>query len=318
MTELAWPVRARRWYPSPSRASPRAPEVSGKLTPYLLILPALIVLLLTVAFPLAYSLYHSFFYYLLFRPADMRWVGFGNYLHLLNDSSFWMSVRLSLIFTGVGVGLEVLIGILVALLMRGDFTGSTVCRLLLMTPMLMSPVVTGMTWRFLYSPDNGLINAALRLLGVPAPQWLTSPSTALLGVIIADIWQWTPFVFLVVYAGLQNVPRDILEAAQLDGAGYWRSLQSITMPMLKPVLAVVILIRLIDSIKTFDLVYVMTWGGPGTSTFLLSINNWSIGFSAFQIGRGAAFSYLVLLVITVLTTYLSKLMQGRSVRRVVA
>lgn len=282
-----------------------------KYTPYFLILPSLLILLTTVIFPLAYSVHKSLLYFHLFRPDQIRWVGLGNYFELLTDSAFWTSVRLSLLFTAVGVGFEIVIGVLMALLMSGHFIGSQAIRLALITPMLMSPVVTGMTWRFLYNPDNGVINALLGYLGISGPQWLSDPSTALISVIIADVWQWTPFVFLVVYAGLQNIPRDILEAAQLDGAGYWRSFRSVTLPMLKPILLVVVIIRVIDSIKTFDLVYVMTWGGPGTSTFLLAIHNWSIGFSGFQIGRSAAFSYLVLLVIMMLTTYLTKQMRTR-------
>ena len=271
-------------------------------TPYFLLAPALSIMLVLVVYPLVFSLFKSFHYYHLFRPQDQRLIGLDNYVDLLTtDTLFWTSLWLTGIFTVTAVGIELVIGGLLALwLFRFQHRMGT-HRLLFMVPMLMAPVVVGLTWRFMYDPVDGIFNVGLRLFGIPPINWLNQTSTSLISVMITDIWQWMPFVFVVLFAGMMSLPVSVQEAARLDGAGYLRFVWRLMLPMLRPIILIVLLIRMIDAFKMFDQVFVLTHGGPGTSTFVMSFYASVIAFRNYNIGVACALSFIFVFIVGALT-----------------
>jgi multiple sugar transport system permease protein len=272
---------------------------------YAFLAPAAILLLALVIYPTIFTLVKSLHYYQLFRPNDERYVGLGNFYFLLfKDEQFWQSLRLTFVFTTMSVGIEFIIGGGLAVWMFRYADSTKVLRLIFMIPMLMAPVVVSLVWRYMYDPSSGVINAGLRGLGLPTLNWLYDPSTALLSVMIADIWQWTPFVFIVLFAGMMALPKDILEAARLDGATYLQFVRYFMGPMLRPVILIVMVLRSIDAFKSFDQVYILTGGGPGTSTYLLTYYGSVIGFHNYNIGVAATLAILITMIISLLTSVL--------------
>jgi multiple sugar transport system permease protein len=283
--------------------------VGRRWTGYALLAPAVLVLLALVVYPTVFTFIKSLHYYQLFRPQDERFIGLKNFRSLLfSDQQFWMSLRLTVIFTVVAVGFELLIGLGLAALVFRYADGTRAFRAIFAIPMMMAPVVVSLIWRYMYDPSSGVINVALRALGLPAPNWLYDTSTALASIIIVDVWQWTPFVFVVLFAGMMALPRNVEEAARLDGAGYVQYVRYFMLPGLKPVILVVLLLRAIDAFKSFDQVYILTGGGPGTTTYLLSYYGSVIGFHNYNIGLAAALAILIMLMIAALTSVLLRVL----------
>jgi multiple sugar transport system permease protein len=215
---------------------------------------------------------------------------------------------LTVIFTVAAVGLEFLIGLGLAALVFRYAESMRVFRALFVIPMMMAPVVVSLIWRYMYDPSSGIINVMLRGLRLPAPNWLYDTSTALASIVIVDVWQWTPFVFVVLFAGMTALPRNVEEAAKLDGAGYLQYVRHFMLPSLRPVIVIVLLLRAIDAFKSFDQVYVLTGGGPGTTTYLLSYYGSVIGFHNYNIGLAAALAILIMLMIAALTSVLLRVL----------
>jgi multiple sugar transport system permease protein len=283
--------------------------VGRRWTGYALLAPALLVLLALVVYPTVFTFIKSLHYYQLFRPQDERFIGLQNFRSLLlSDQQFWMSLRLTVIFTVVAVGFELLIGLGLAVLVFRYAERTRAFRAVFVIPMMMAPVVVSLIWRYMYDPSSGIINVALRALGLPAPNWLYDTSTALTSIVIVDIWQWTPFVFVVLFAGMMALPRNVEEAARLDGAGYLQYVHHFMLPGLKPVILVVLLLRAIDAFKSFDQVYILTGGGPGTTTYLLSYYGSVIGFHNYNIGLAAALAILIMLMIAAMTSVLLRVL----------
>jgi multiple sugar transport system permease protein len=176
--------------------------------------------------------------------------------------------------------------------------GISLLRTLIIIPILISPVVVGLTWRYMYEPW-GVVNYVLGKFGVAPVQWVSQPGTALISVMIVDIWQWTPFVVLVLLAGLQSIPREVVEAASLDGLHFRQYFVRILWPLIRPVALIVLLIRMMDALKVFDTVYMLTRGGPGTSTYVASMYNYVLFFGNYQVGYAAAMSYIILIIVNV-------------------
>jgi multiple sugar transport system permease protein len=219
--------------------------------------------------------------------------GFDNYTELVNDPSFVNSVQVSFTFVFVAVLLEFCLGIALALLVT--------LRTALMVPIMMTPVVVGVLWRTLFNSSYGVINYLLSLVHVPPQLWLGSPSQALPAVIVVEIWQGLPVVTFIVAAGIQALPLDIFEQARIDGASSWQIFRSVTLPLLRPVLLVVLLLRIMDAFKTFDIIYTLTQGGPGEATNVLSMLIYKVGLQFFQIGQAAAMSWVFLAFITAIS-----------------
>lgn len=259
----------------------------SKIIPVVLLIPSLTLIATFVVYPLANAVALSFRSMLLYRPyVHPPFVGLQNYVRLLKDPDFWNALKNTVVFTAIVVPIEMLLGFVVAMGLNSArlTVGKSFTRTLLLLPMMFTPVVVGILWRMLYDPEYGLVNFVLRVLGVSPRNWLGSSSTALASVIFADIWQNTPFVMLILLAGLQSLPREPFEAAQIDGASGIETLLHLTIPMLKPVLLVVLSIRTIDAFRVFDKVFVLTMGGPGVSSETIAFYAYRTAFRAFDIG----------------------------------
>jgi multiple sugar transport system permease protein len=199
---------------------------------------------------------------------------------------------------------QLLLGMGIALLLQRQVIARGLLRTALLLPMMTTPVVVGLIWRFMYNPTQGILNYLLGQVGLPTPNWLGSLQTGFIAVMIADIWEWTPFMVLILLAALQTLPQEPFEAAAIDGASAWQAFLHITLPLLRPTIVVAVLIRAIDSFKTFDLVYVLTNGGPGTSTETLSFYTYKWGFKFFQMGYASALSFVMLIMVIIFANVL--------------
>ncbi len=268
----------------------------------LLLLPSVGFLLLMTIFPTIYSLWMSTQQYNLSRPDLAHFVGLRNYGQLLSDDIFWKAVRITLTFSVSVLVLQFLIGFFIANLFDRERRGMNLLRTLFIIPVFASPVALGLTWRYMYQPGYGLINYLLESVGLPRINWLASTEWALPAVIVADVWQWTPFVALILLAGMQSISPEITEAAELDGLTRFQYLRRIALPLLTPIIVVVGLIRLIDALKTFDLIYIITRGGPGTATYTLPLHAYATGFASFLMGPSAAIAWVVVIIVNICAT----------------
>lgn len=267
----------------------------------LLLMPSVLFLLLMTIFPMIYSFWLSLRHYNLSRPDLARFVGLRNYRHLLEDDLFWKAFNVSVSFTISVLVLEFVLGFLIATLLDRRMHGMGLIRTLFVIPVFVSPVAMGLTWRYMYQPGYGVINYILESAGLPRINWLASVDWALPAVVIVDVWQWTPFVALILLAGMQSISPEIAEAADLDGLSRWQYLLKMVLPLIRPVIVVVGLIRLIDAMKTFDLIYIITRGGPGTTTYTLPLHAFSTGFASFLMGNSAAIAWTLVVIINVFT-----------------
>lgn len=262
--------------------------------------PALIIVLLISIFPLVYSLTTSFMSMRLVPPTPARFVGFGNYLDLLQNPRFWHVAGTTTLIAFISVGLQYVIGLSVALALNSRVPGEGIFRVSFLLPMLVAPVAVALIARQVLNPTMGPLNELMSALGFPNLPFLTQTSWALGSIIAVEVWQWTPFVILMLLAGLQTLPDDVYEAAALENATPWQQFRDITFPMLLPISVAVVFIRLIESYKIIDTVFVMTGGGPGISTETLTLFAYQEGFKKFNLGYTSALSFLFLVVITVI------------------
>ncbi|MFQ3583609.1 MAG: sugar ABC transporter permease [Cyanobacteriota bacterium] len=264
-------------------------------------LPALAFLLAFALYPLGYTLVISLFRYRLTDPTGSRaFVGLQNYLQALQDPQVLGSLGNTLLFVGVASGLELILGLGIAVLLDQRLPGIGWVRALLLTPMALAPVVAALVWRALYNPDFGLVSQLLRGWGIPLGRGLVGEAhTALWALIWVDIWQWTPLLAITLFAGLQSQPPELLQAAQLDGANGWQGFRYISLPLLRPVLTVALLLRAMELFKIFDSVFVITGGGPGRATEVLNYHIFKVGLIFFDVGYGAALSVLLMGIVSV-------------------
>ncbi|MFW0699945.1 carbohydrate ABC transporter permease [Pantoea sp. R13S299] len=272
---------------------------------WVLLAPMLLVMLLLTAWPLLRTIWLSFTDAALIGSGETpAWIGLENYLYALSDPDFRASIWRTLYFTLVSVTFEGIIGVLVALLLNQKFVGRNVLRVLVILPWALPTIVNAMMWRLNFNPDYGSINALLSQLGIidGYRSWLGSPDSALNAVMFADIWKNYPLVTLLVLAALQSIPEDLFEAARLDGASAWRRFRAITFPAIVAPLGVALVLRTIDAFKIFDIIYVMTRGGPVDSTKTLSFFVYQESFSYLRAGSGAAYAILMTLMCALLIT----------------
>ncbi|MEO1329206.1 MAG: sugar ABC transporter permease [Pseudomonadota bacterium] len=262
--------------------------------------PAAIIMAIALLYPLAYMIWGSF------RDWDpsqtigeAEFVGFKNYITLLNDPNFLESLGVTLRFAFIVVTVEMVLGVGLALLLDRNIRGMSVLRTLFILPMMIAPVVVGLMWRYMYHPTVGTFNRTLDYVGLPGVDWLGQH--ALMSVIIADIWQWTPFIFILALASLQSLPRSALEAARIDGATAWQQIWYIKLPLMAPVLIVTALLRLIDAFKVLEVILVLTEGGPGLSTEILALRISRTATEFRELGVAAAMSNYLLILLLALT-----------------
>ncbi len=274
----------------------------NRLTPYAFLAPSAVVLAVGLVYPIGYMLYASF---LRWSPnqriGQAEWIGVRNYLNLLEDPNFRESFGVTLKFAAAVVSLEMLIGVGLALLLDRQLRGMSVLRTIFILPMMIAPIVVGLMWRYMYHPSVGVFNRTLKDLGFEPIPWLSDPAWSLTSVIIADVWQWTPFIFILSLAALQSLPRSALEAARIDGATAWQQVWHIKLPLMMPVLIVAGLLRLIDAFKVLEVILVMTNGGPGLSTEIMSLRIWRTASEFLELGAASAASGYLLLLLLVLT-----------------
>jgi multiple sugar transport system permease protein len=272
----------------------------SRRTALLYIAPALIVLAAIFVYPIADAFYTSLLRWNLISNVK-RWAGFGNYAAIFSDPGFPGVVKVTFLYSGLSLFFEFALGLALALMVRAGLrralAGFAVMRVLILAPLLVAPLLWAFYFRSFYSPQFGLFNNVLNGLGLPSVLWVNDPRLAIFSLVLADVWQWTPFMFSILLAGLMALPTDVVEAARVDGAGGWRVLFAIELPMLRPVLLVTILIRTIDSLRYLDLVLVITQGGPGRSTEILNYLAYRTSFQEFQLGRGAALAFIVLALV---------------------
>jgi multiple sugar transport system permease protein len=251
---------------------------------YVLIAPRIIFLLAIGIFPLLYSARLMFFDWTITAQRGRIFVGFDNFATLSHDRLFWTALRNTAVFVVAAVTLELAFGLGLALLLNRKFRGQGAFRVIFLLPMMAAPVAVGYIWRMLFHVSDGPVNHLLSLVGLPPCDWLSSISTALPSIILIDVWQWTPFVFVLLLAGLQSLPREPYEAAMVAGASSWQVFKYITIPMLAPVLAIALLLRAVEAIKIFDIVFVTTAGGPGSATETITMYARTVGMQRFSLG----------------------------------
>jgi len=273
-------------------------------------LPAALFILSMMAFPVIYTIWVSLTDWSMTSSGTAQFIGLQNYVDLFKDPRFYNSIKLTLYFTILAVGVETVLGVGIALILNRDFKGKNIVKGILLLPMVATPVAIGLAWTLFYEPTIGLGNYLLHLLGMPASNWLASNTSVIPSLAIVDIWEWTPMVTLIVLAGLAALPNDPYEAAMVDGASHWQVFRYITLPLLSPTILVAVVLRGIDAFKTFDIIYTMTAGGPGFASETLNIYAYNLGFGYFKFG--AASSALVALLALVLGSSLLVLWMRRS------
>jgi multiple sugar transport system permease protein/N,N'-diacetylchitobiose transport system permease protein len=278
--------------------------------------PAAIAILLIVAYPLVRAFWLSLHDVVLTRPGEEPFVGLQNYAYELTNPDFWAAVGRSLFFTVFSTAIEVVLGVGLALLMDQPLRGRWLLRTLVILPWALPTIVNALMWRWIDNAEYGALNALLYQTGLidGYRQWLSDPSTAMWMVIIADAWKMTPLVAILVLAALQGISREQLEAARVDGAGSLAALRYIILPLLTPTILIVLVLRTMEAFKVFDIIWIMTNGGPANTTQTIAIYAYQTAFRAYNFGRGAALGYLIALAIMILAALYLRLLGrvGRS------
>lgn len=280
---------------------------------YLLLLPALLLICLLILYPTIETLYNSFFHYRTQTVAQgIRFAGLGNYVKLFQDGFFWDSLVWTILFTILSVGLELIIGMFLAVLMSQKIPGQKLIRGTILIPWAMPMIVAGIIWAQVFSLD-GFLNNVLKTAGflernIP---WLGSAQTAKIATLVADIWKNTPYMSLLLMAGMITIDRQYYEAAKIDGASSWKQFWSITLPLIKPTVMVTVLFRIISAMRVYDLIVAMTNGGPGGSTTTVSMYAMNTYFTYGNIGYGSAMSVVLLIISVIISLFFVDSLQSR-------
>jgi multiple sugar transport system permease protein len=264
--------------------------------------PAFVVVLLISIFPLIYALTVSFQTVRLVPPIPPRFVGLDNYATILTSGRFWGSMWTTSVITVLSVVFQYVLGFALALALHHNVPGSSLYRVTFLLPMFLAPVGVALIARMIFHPYLGPMNDLMGAIGIGNLPFLTEPNLAMAALISVEVWQWTPFVTLLMLAGLQSLPQEVFEAARVDNIGAWRRFWDITFPMLLPISVAVVFIRLVEGFKVIDTVFVMTGGGPGTSTETLTLYAYNEGFKKFNIGMTSALSFTFLVVVILFGT----------------
>jgi multiple sugar transport system permease protein len=269
---------------------------------FLFLGPAVLVMAAACLYPVLTAFHLGLYDWSMGTPwSEARFVGLQNFLSAFGQPRLWSSLATTLLFAAVCVGAEMMLGIALALVLERPVRGMAVFRTIFILPMMIAPIAVGLAWRFMFDAQFGLVNALLVKVGLPSLTWLADPSLAFVAIVIADIWQWTPFVFIMMIAALAGLDSSVLEAARIDGARWWQQILWVKLPMIRHVIAITLMMRLIDAFRVLEVVYVLTFGGPGDSTEILSLHIYKTAFVGQQLGTAAAMSVLLLVVVAVLS-----------------
>ena len=281
------------------------------LTPLVLSLPALVVMMAVMGFPLLYLCFMSLHRWSMVGFEPPRFIGLHNFVALADDERFTDSLWRTLLFTFLGVASNIPVGLGIALLLDCRFFGRNLLRALLILPMVATPAAMGLVWVVMLDPTLGIIRFLFRAIGIVSPPlWLSDPVWVLPTLVLVDAWMWTPMVALISLAGLAALPSEPFEAARVDGASAWQRFRFITLPLLMPTLLVAVMLRVMDLLKVIDIVYVMTGGGPGHASETINVYNYLVALSYDHIGYGAAVALVLFAIVLVCTLGLVRLQRA--------
>jgi multiple sugar transport system permease protein len=290
----------------------RFERMLDRFTPFLMLLPAIVILAGLVLYPLVFNIDLSLYKVsiLNIRAKAWQWQGLGNYLRVLTDPFTHASIIRTIIFVFASVAIQLVVGLGVALAFNVKFRGKVLLLALALIPMMVPPIAVGIAWRMLLSYDWGIVNYAISFVGIPPQQWLSNPYLAMVSVIALQVWYGVSFVMLVFLGGLAGLPRDPYEAAAIDGATSWQQFRHLTVPMLKPIILVLVSLKVVDALREFDLIYALTGGGPGTATRVFSLELYTVAYQRGDFGTSAAQTLLLLVIMLLLSIPLVRQLIG--------
>ncbi len=268
--------------------------------------PAVIVLFLIVVLPIAFNIYLAFTKWTVGLGHPV-FVGFDNFIDLVSDERVWNGVKVMVYFSGLSLALEIGLGLLIALYFNREFRGSEIVQAIYIFPFAATPVAVALIWRIMLNPEIGVLNYLLRSLGLPGSLWVSGEQMVIPSLVLVDVWKWTPMITLIVLAGLKSLPPDPYEAARIDGANALQIFWYITLPMIRPVLIAALMLRSLDNLKEFDMIYTITQGGPGIASETLYLYSYTVGFGFFKAGYGSALMVVVFLIVLVFNVAMNRM-----------
>jgi multiple sugar transport system permease protein len=268
--------------------------------------PAVATLFLIVIIPIVFNLYLAFNKWTI-GLGQPRFIGLGNFLELLSDERVLNGVKVMIYFSGLSLSLEMVLGLLIAVYFNRQFKGSEVVQAIYILPFAATPVAVALIWRIMLNPEIGVLNYLLRSVGLPGSLWVSSPQTVIPALVMVDVWKWTPMITLIVLAGLKSLPHEPYEAARVDGASALQIFWYITLPLIRPVLIAALMLRSLDNLKEFDIIYTVTQGGPGIASETLYLYSYMVGFSFFKAGYGSALMVVVFLIVLVFNVVMNRM-----------
>jgi len=263
------------------------------------VIPALVVISAVIVFPWVFTLWMSAHRWTLGQ--EQSFIGFENYVRLASDARFWESLWHTLVYTVLSVVAPLFLGTLAALVFDAQFPLRGFLRGVLVMPMMATPVAIALVWTMMFHPQLGVLNYLLSFIHIGPLEWIYNQSTVIPSLVLVETWQWTPLVMLIVLGGLAAVPREPYESAEIDGANAWQKFRYLTMPMIAPFLMIAVIIRSIDAVKSFDIIYAMTQGGPGTASETINIYLYNTAFAYYDIGYGSAMAVVFFIIIVALS-----------------
>jgi len=273
--------------------------------------PAVAVLFLIIVLPIAFNLYLTFTKWTV-GLGQPQFIGFDNFVEAFGDERVWNGVRVMIYFSGASLALELGLGLLIAIYFNRAFRGSEAVQAIYIIPFAATPVAVALIWRIMLNPDIGVINYMLRSVGLPPGLWVSNEHMVIPTLVMVDVWKWTPMITLIVLAGLKSLPPDPYEAARIDGANPLQIFWYITLPLIRPVLIAALMLRSLDNLKEFDLIYTITQGGPGIASETLYLYSYNVSFGYFKAGYGSALMVVVFLVVLVFNVLMNRLRRDAS------
>ncbi len=268
--------------------------------------PAVVTLFLIVIIPIVFNLYLAFTKWTI-GLGQPRFIGLGNFIELLSDERVLNGVKVMIYFSGLSLSLEMVLGLLIAVYFNRQFKGSEIVQAIYILPFAATPVAVALIWRIMLNPEIGVLNYLLQSVGLPGSLWVSSPKTVIPALVMVDVWKWTPMITLIVLAGLKSLPHNPYEAARVDGASALQIFWYITLPLIRPVLIAALMLRSLDNLKEFDMIYTITQGGPGIASETLYLYSYNVGFNFFKAGYGSALMVVVFLIVLVFNVVMNRI-----------
>ena len=289
---------------TPARTAAKTGSKPKRLAPnyWPFVVPALVVIAAVIVFPWVFTLWMSVNSWTLGQ--SQVFAGLDNYLRLAGDLRFWASLWHTVLYTTLAVVAPVFLGTLAALIFDAQFPFRGLLRGIFVMPMMATPVAIALVWTMMFHPQLGVLNYLLSLVGIPPQEWIYNQLSVIPSLVLVETWQWTPLIMLIVLGGLAAVPREPYESAEIDGANAWQMFRYLTLPMIAPFLMIAVIIRSIDAVKSFDIIYAMTQGGPGTASETINIYLYNTAFSYYDIGYGSAMAVVFFVIIVALSLVL--------------